>query len=388
MAQAILSFLAILAIPAYQLHFSLGVVRTNGLDVVLFLAAVALLLLIKSGKRATLPKRMLVPTALLLLAALVSCFIAPDTSSALGILKSWFILPVFFAYSIWKSEVTPHHLRQSLIAAGTVAAVYAIGNFMFTDAWTDYEGVKRAVGFFTQPNYLALFLVPLATLAAASLRQLGSKQERLLTVLALVSMLVAITLSYSRAGILTIVAVIPLIALVQYGWKQCIASITLGVIIFIGAYASIPAFQKRFASILDTKSQTTSRTRVEITQASMNMLEAHPLAGIGLGGYQAAYQKYQVPEALEKDVLHPHNIYLAFWTQSGILGLIAFLSICAFAFVRKLTSTSAEVRAAALAGVSILIVGLFDTAYWKNDLSVVFWVLIAMTMYQARRNDA
>jgi O-antigen ligase len=388
MAPAVVSLVAILAIPAYQLHISIGAIQTNGLDAVLFLAAIVLLALTKDVKSAALPKRIWVPTAVLLLAAVVGCGIAPDNLSALGILKSWFILPIFFGYSLWKSQVAPQHLRQSLIATGTVAALYAIGNFIATDAWTDYEGVERAIGFFTQPNYLALFLVPLATLAAASLRQLTSKQERLLTVLALISMLVAITLSYSRAGILTIVATIPLIALVQYGWKQCVASITLGVVIFIGAYASIPAFQKRFASILDTKSQTTSRTRVEITQASMNMLEAHPFAGIGLGGYQDAYQDYQVPEALEKDVLHPHNVYLAFWTQSGILGLIAFLTICAFAFVRKLTSTSIEVKAAALAGMSILLVGLFDTAYWKNDLSVVFWVLIAMTMHQARRKDA
>ncbi len=385
MAPAIVSFVTILFLPAYELRFSLAGIRFNALDLILLAASIFLLLSNRGAKPTNpLPKRVMVPALVLTFAAAVSVAFAPDSSSALGILKSWFILPTVFAYAIWREEIPLKNLRAALTASGAIAATYAIFHFYLTDAWVDYEGVKRAVGFFSQPNYLALFIAPILTLAIAGLRENTGKLQRSFTVAAILSMVVAVILSYSRAGILTVAICIPLIALFQYGWKQLTLSLGIGAMLFAAAYASIPSFQKRFVSILDTKSQTTSRTRVEITQASLNMLEAHPLTGIGLGGYQDAYSTYRIPNALEQEVLHPHNVYLAFWTQTGILGLLAFITLAATAFLKKLRSSSGEVRAAALAGVSILLIGFFDTAYWKNDLSLVFWILVAMTSFKAR----
>lgn len=385
MAAEVLSFIAILSLPAYELRFAVAGIRLNVLDLVLLAAAVTMLLQRHRMKVGTvMPKRIAVPTLVLILAATVSVAFAPDTASALGILKSWFILPALFAYAIWRSEVPLKTLRTALTVGGTIAALYAIGHFFLTDAWVDYEGVKRAVGFFSQPNYLALFIAPILTLSIAGLRENSGKLQRAAALFAILSMVVAILLSYSRAGIITVIVCIPLIALFQYGWKHLVVSLCTGVLLFVAAYVSIPSFQKRFTSILDTKSQTTSRTRVEITQASLNMLKSHPFTGVGLGGYQEAYSTYRIPDALEKEVLHPHNVYLAFWTQTGLLGLLAFITLAATAFLKKLRSSSGEVRAAALAGVSILIIGFFDTTYWKNDLSLVFWVLVAMATVKAR----
>jgi O-antigen ligase len=61
-------------------------------------------------------------------------------------------------------------------------------------------------------------------------------------------------------------------------------------------------------------------------QAALEMMRAHPWLGVGLGNYSAAYADYALlnwPLSLG----HAHNIYLQMWAETGLLGLMAYLSI-------------------------------------------------------------
>jgi O-antigen ligase len=77
------------------------------------------------------------------------------------------------------------------------------------------------------------------------------------------------------------------------------------------------------------------------------------------------------------------------WLNLGLLGLIAFTWILVVTFKRsayhfkKFASTeinsAPKLRVLGMALlVSILVYGLFDTQFFKNDLSVLFWVIIAV----------
>jgi len=63
-------------------------------------------------------------------------------------------------------------------------------------------------------------------------------------------------------------------------------------------------------------------------QAALNMANAHPWLGVGLGNYEAAYADYALinwPYALG----HAHNYYLNILAETGILGLVAYLGFWA-----------------------------------------------------------
>ena len=63
-------------------------------------------------------------------------------------------------------------------------------------------------------------------------------------------------------------------------------------------------------------------------QAALNMANAHPWLGVGLGNYEAAYADYALinwPYALG----HAHNTYLNILAETGILGLVAYLGFWA-----------------------------------------------------------
>jgi O-antigen ligase len=91
--------------------------------------------------------------------------------------------------------------------------------------------------------------------------------------------------------------------------------------------------------------------------------------------------------------LYPHNIILNFWSELGFFGMMIFLWIIGkffyygFSVLNKnksdfLKDDFLESRAIKLgiicAMVAILGHGLVDVPYFKNDLAILFWLLIAL----------
>ncbi|OGI21597.1 MAG: hypothetical protein A3J06_01000 [Candidatus Moranbacteria bacterium RIFCSPLOWO2_02_FULL_48_19] len=106
------------------------------------------------------------------------------------------------------------------------------------------------------------------------------------------------------------------------------------------------------------------------------------LFGIGLGRFQEVYLEYQkyFPPYLEWAVPQPHNLYLAVWLQTGLLGLIGFILLVSRAIILLIKNKSRE--SALLLGLLTLylIYGLFDTPFFKTDLAFSFWLVIALIM--------
>ncbi len=64
--------------------------------------------------------------------------------------------------------------------------------------------------------------------------------------------------------------------------------------------------------------------RVAHWQAALNMAEANPVFGVGLGNYEVVYDDYRLINWMEP-MGHAHNFYLNMLAESGIFGLTAFL---------------------------------------------------------------
>jgi hypothetical protein len=137
------------------------------------------------------------------------------------------------------------------------------------------------------------------------------------------------------------------------------------------------------------------------------------LTGSGLSNYQAAIAPYHKdgifiktsdPDWLRKVLfnpierakawqpleiyLYPHNIFLNFWTELGLAGLLLFIWIIAKFYtwgiklqhrLIQLNSYSSRLLLLGFLGAmtASIIQGIMDVPYFKNDLALIFWLLIA-----------
>ncbi len=78
-------------------------------------------------------------------------------------------------------------------------------------------------------------------------------------------------------------------------------------------------------------------------------------------------------------LLYPHNIFLNFWVELGLAGLIWLITILV-GFFKRLWKIKSKQKIVLMAGmVAILVYGLVDVPYFKNDLSIIFWTILALS---------
>jgi len=111
------------------------------------------------------------------------------------------------------------------------------------------------------------------------------------------------------------------------------------------------------------------------------MLSDNWLLGAGLAGYQAKIAPYHLPTF--EIFLYPHNIILNFWSELGILGMFSFFWLIILFLYKNLKAylknkTNLLNLTLLLITIQILVHGLVDAPYFKNDLSILFWIIIGI----------
>jgi O-antigen ligase len=127
-----------------------------------------------------------------------------------------------------------------------------------------------------------------------------------------------------------------------------------------------------------------------IWKTSEKLIQDNYLWGIGPGNFQNKYLEYQkfYPPYLEWAVPHPHNIFLAFWLYSGIIGFAGFLILLGFFFREFFAEQKSALKFMALGIMLVILIhGLFDTTYFKNDLAVFFWLAYLGMMKSGNKDE-
>ena len=85
---------------------------------------------------------------------------------------------------------------------------------------------------------------------------------------------------------------------------------------------AVSEFQKQ-----DTKELTSVGQSIEFTKKSLELIKEHPLFGTGTGSYAKEFCRVAISaEWCEAGRHHPHNQFLAFGVQLGLVGILAYLS--------------------------------------------------------------
>ncbi|MDX1570607.1 MAG: O-antigen ligase family protein, partial [Xanthomonadales bacterium] len=159
------------------------------------------------------------------------------------------------------------------------------------------------------------------------------------------------------------------------------------------AYQGSDAFRQRIdRSMLilegDAKAMDTALSqRLPIWETALAMGSDHWLNGVGVRGFRYAYPDYAASDDpwlnAEDDTgaYHAHQVILELWTETGLIGLLAWLIGAAVA-VRAWLRADRTARRAALPYAAGLAAMLFPInshlAFYSTFWSIVFWWLLAL----------
>ncbi len=325
---------------------------------------------------------------LVILAAILAVIVSPNKLGALGILKAYFIEPVLF-YIILVSLVKEKKEITRLVWMLGISAVYIslfgiwqkFSAFGVPLAFLNKDGnTDRIVSIYGYPNAVGLYLGPIIILFTGFLFQ-KAKSYRLasLKVLIIALSFIAIVFAQSEAAVLAVLAVCTI-------WGLIYKKTRLPFLILIVIFMAILFFSQDLQAFVYSKlflKDWSGMIRRLIWGETWVMLKDNWLFGAGLAGYQLKIVPYHIHKFFEI-YLYPHNILFNFWSETGLFGVFVFIAVWLRSMLRSLSDYfgrfGSRVWALTLffTMVEILIHGLVDAPYFKNDLSVLFWLILFM----------
>lgn len=360
----------------------------------------------------------------LIVLSFISVGIAGFTTSALGIWKAYFFEPILIfilVINIFRDKKDWQKILWALLLSALVVSVVAIfqkftGQFIGNEFWAN-EATRRAVSLFGYPNAVGLFLAPLILLFIGWFFSLPRRTtiiktlKKLFIIAVIAASLAAVYFAHSEGALIGIIASLFVFGIFT-NKKVRAATLTLTIIIIGVAlfYAPLKNLALQKITLNDLSGQIRQQQWKETFQA---LSGAKILTGAGLANYKetvAPYHqegiffnsdnipnfdavtwasstlrtKYWQPVEI---YLYPHNIFLNFWSEIGLLGALIFIWLMfkacfiAYKLFRLLNKNNSSEKYLALGLMSsiicIFVHGLVDVPYFKNDLAVMFWIFIA-----------
>jgi len=429
----------IFALPSYLIRFNIFSIPTTLLEIMILIVFTFLIFNkrkelfknIKKDKNQKTPYPFSWEIILILCISFIAIFVGGLSNSALGIFKAYFLEPIFLfivIVNIFRSEKDIKKIFYALSLSALAVSLAAIwqkitGQFIFNDFWANPEN-RRVVSFFGYPNAVALYLGPIIPASIGlfiyKIKERGSLNsflKQLIIFISIISSFLAIYFSKSKGVLLAISLslLITIFILIKKKYKAYLLILTL--ILLPSFY-----FYKKDWLNLKLSSSLSYQIRLVGWQETMKMLnDGNFLWGAGLANYQNKIEKYHQdglffnkdadPDFDRKIVifddkyraerwqpleiyLYPHNIFLNFWTEIGLIGAIIFMFLIfksLFLSLRTVIKEKNNKEKYLFLGIfsSLLIIvihGIFDVPYFKNDLSVIFWIILSiLAIYQLRQ---
>jgi hypothetical protein len=298
-----------------------------------------------------------------------------------------------------------------IIAAGTVIGFFYLGigtdTSIFSGVYSDHglseqpmtmydamsgSSTKRSAGIFGHPALAACFLELTLPIVLAYLAAARRYRDRILCAALFASGCVASYLTFSRAGMVGLIAAS--IAFVLVGrWSRLVSQRAFARCVFIFALATAVTAPLLLYSF-EARPQSVSR-RLDLIEITMNAYLQNPILGTGLNNSSGAI-KEGAQSIIDKPGMRadPQSVpihYLVVLTEVGLVGFVIF-----FTFLGQLVLVALRAMRAADAEMKVLLVGivgglaglavqnLADNALGGHAINAMFWLFAGLIITIAR----
>lgn len=334
-------------VPGNLWRFSLGTQEQGGAAILLTDLALPLIILVwlftkitaqRDLRRNSINLPLLIFT-LVALASLLQGFNILNTTGLLTLKETivssmywlrWveYAFVFFIAADVLKSKTELKSLLSFLLWTGVLVA---IGGFVqlivmpdFTEyailyGWDPHQG--RLLGTFFDPNFIATFFAVLECVALSLLLESKNWPERLTLLLQILTMGVALVLTFSRTGYLAM-----LIGLFVIGLLRAPKVVFASLLIFTLALSSSPRALNRITEGLSFDE--TAMKRVESWTKALRLIPNWPILGVGYNTLMYVQEDLGTADAFDvNNRSGVENSFLTVLLTTGFLGLLAFLGM-------------------------------------------------------------
>jgi putative inorganic carbon (HCO3(-)) transporter len=219
------------------------------------------------------------------------------------------------------------------------------------------EGFMRIGGTVGSPIFAAGYLsVSLASAASLLFTNLG-RVHKWLAIAVMGFGGVALIFTFSRGGWMALVLSVTLICLL--GWRRRGLSLKtpIAVILILGMLY-LP-FHSSISARLFGDDSGSAESRIPLMKLAFRIIADNPVLGVGANNFTVVMDRYLTPEFRHGFLFAVHNKYLLVLSETGIVGLLAFLAFLldalrkgwrCWAFQDRLLSPLALGFAAGIAG--------------------------------------
>lgn len=187
--------------------------------------------------------------------------------------------------------------------------------------------VTRYGGTVGSPNDAAAYLAVVITLALAARYLMSSRRLRRLAIPVLIVAVGALVCTYSRGGWIEVTlsaAILTAASWLKGGItpRRAFAFSACFCIVLAGLYIPNPV-SDRFTG----NDNGSAYSRIPLMHLAENIIAANPVLGVGANNFAAVMEHYEGSEFRHAWIYTVHNQFLLVWSETGTIGLIAYLWI-------------------------------------------------------------
>jgi O-antigen ligase len=242
----------------------------------------------------------------------------------------------------------------------------------------------RQGGTIGSPTYAAGYLGVIITLAVCVRQMKVPRYLRRLTLPAIVLGGLALVTTFSRGGWIEIVIAVVILLCAKWirgGVSTATILSMLGSIALIGLLLYTP---NPVSDRLMSPDNGSAESRIPLMHLAFHMIAAHPVLGVGANNFADVMERYAGPEFRYAWIYTVHNQFLLVWAETGLIGLLAYISIYTsiirkgWRLWRSRDNLLAPLGIATIAGTIGLMSHMLVDIFSERALLQLFWIIMAI----------
>ena len=329
---------------------------------------------------------------LLLVWVTLSISWASDRSHAWSEVVDWYFAGGVFLL-VTTVATTPARVRLLAVAfiagaLGSIVIGLTGGGLSTTADAVDLATRQRFSGGAGDPNYLAAGLIAALALAAGLMPSARDPLAKLGLGASVLALAVAMAATESRGGL--IAALVAIVVAVALARERRAASAALGVVAVACSAIFLLLSPTGWERMTTFDAGGTGRT--ELWRVATRMAEDHPIAGVGIRGYEHESAAYVLQvgdlrfvERIAEQPVVTHNVYLQQLAETGIVGLALLLVLfgaCLAASqgaARRFDAGGDRAMAALARATTVAVIGMLTASFFiSNSTDKRLWIVLAL----------